>query len=119
MTLVVTDLSIHFGGVIAVADMNLEVKPREIVGLIGPNGAGKTTFINCIAGVNQPDTGTATWNGREIPRSYAGRVAADRRGADVSERRLAARSDGARRREAWRRGACAQCPRFHWATPQI
>ncbi len=66
MTLVVTDLSIHFGGVIAVADMNLEVKPREIVGLIGPNGAGKTTFINCIAGVNKPDTGTATWNGREI-----------------------------------------------------
>jgi branched-chain amino acid transport system ATP-binding protein len=66
MTLIVRDLSIRFGGVNAVADMHLDVKPREIVGLIGPNGAGKTTFINCIAGVNRPDKGTAAWNGREI-----------------------------------------------------
>ena len=66
MTLVVRDLSIRFGGVTAVANMYLDVKPREIVGLIGPNGAGKTTFINCIAGVNRPDNGTASWSGREI-----------------------------------------------------
>ena len=66
MTLVVRDLSIRFGGVTAVANMYLDVKPREIVGLIGPNGAGKTTFINCIAGVNRPDDGTASWSGREI-----------------------------------------------------
>ena len=69
MTLVVTDLSIHFGGVIAVADMNLEVKPREIVGLIGPNGAGKTTFINCIAGVNKPDTGRQHGTGERFSAS--------------------------------------------------
>ena len=66
MTLEVRNLSIRFGGVAAVADMCLDVRPREIVGLIGPNGAGKTTFINCIAGVNKPDTGAASWNGREI-----------------------------------------------------
>ena len=66
MTLVVRDLSIRFGGVTAVANMYLDVKPREIVGLIGPNGAGKTTFINCIAGVNRPNTGTAAWGGREL-----------------------------------------------------
>ena len=66
MSLAVRDLSIRFGGVTAVANTNLEVQPREIVGLIGPNGAGKTTFINCIAGVNRSDTGSATWNGREI-----------------------------------------------------
>ena len=66
MSLAVRDLSIRFGGVTAVADMHLEVQPREIVGLIGPNGAGKTTFINCIAGVNRPDTGTASWDGREL-----------------------------------------------------
>jgi branched-chain amino acid transport system ATP-binding protein len=66
MTLTVRDLSIHFGGVTAVANMHLEVRPGEIVGLIGPNGAGKTTFINCIAGVNRPDSGSATWNGREL-----------------------------------------------------
>lgn len=66
MSLAVRDLSITFGGVTAVVNMHLEVQPREIVGLIGPNGAGKTTFINCIAGVNRPDSGTASWNGREL-----------------------------------------------------
>lgn len=66
MTLAVRDLSISFGGVAAVANMRLDVDARQIVGLIGPNGAGKTTFINCIAGVNRPDTGSATWMGREI-----------------------------------------------------
>lgn len=66
MTLSVRDLSISFGGVKAVRDMHLDVGEREIVGLIGPNGAGKTTFINCIAGVNRPDSGSATWMGREI-----------------------------------------------------
>ncbi|MDE2361408.1 MAG: ABC transporter ATP-binding protein [Hyphomicrobiales bacterium] len=66
MTLEVRDLSIRFGGVAAVTNMSLDVNAREIVGLIGPNGAGKTTFINCIAGVAQPDTGAASWNGRAI-----------------------------------------------------
>ena len=66
MSLAVRDLTIRFGGVTAVANMSLDVAPREIVGLIGPNGAGKTTFINCIAGVNAPDEGTAMWEGKEL-----------------------------------------------------
>ena len=66
MTLAVRDLTIRFGGVTAVANMSLDVGAREIVGLIGPNGAGKTTFINCIAGVNTPDAGSAIWSDREI-----------------------------------------------------
>ena len=66
MSLSVRDLSIHFGGVTAVDKMHLDVGQREIVGLIGPNGAGKTTFINCIAGVYDPNAGTAQWMGQPI-----------------------------------------------------
>jgi branched-chain amino acid transport system ATP-binding protein len=66
MSLSVTNVSITFGGVLAVDRMSIDIAPREIVGLIGPNGAGKTTFINCIAGSYTPDEGSAVWNGREL-----------------------------------------------------
>jgi sulfate-transporting ATPase len=49
-TLEVRDLTVRFGGVVAVNSVSLEVKPGEIVGLIGPNGAGKTTFIDAVTG---------------------------------------------------------------------
>ncbi len=48
--LTVNGLSVHFGGVIALSDVSLEVKEGELVGLIGPNGAGKTTLIDAISG---------------------------------------------------------------------
>ena len=66
MTLAVRNLTIRFGGVAAVTGMDLDVGPGEILGLIGPNGAGKTTFINCIAGVNKPNAGEASWKGKPI-----------------------------------------------------
>lgn len=66
MALTARGVSIHFGGVVAVNDMSIEVSPREIVGLIGPNGAGKTTFINCISGAYRPNGGTIAWDGREL-----------------------------------------------------
>ncbi|HWI21939.1 MAG TPA: ABC transporter ATP-binding protein [Baekduia sp.] len=46
----VRKLSVSYGGVHAVVDVDLEVKPGQLVGLIGPNGAGKTTFIDAISG---------------------------------------------------------------------
>ena len=66
MALTVRDVTIRFGGVVAVNAMALDVAPGEIVGLIGPNGAGKTTFVNCIAGTYRPDSGTVLWQGREL-----------------------------------------------------
>ena len=57
-------VTIRFGGLTAVSDLNLAMGPGELVGLIGPNGAGKTTAVNLVTGVYQPTSGTITFNGR-------------------------------------------------------
>ena len=51
------NVTMQFGGVVAVNDLSLEVNQGEIVALIGPNGAGKTTAFNCITGVYEPTNG--------------------------------------------------------------
>jgi branched-chain amino acid transport system ATP-binding protein len=66
MTFLATDISIRFGGVLAVDGLSLSASPGEILGLIGPNGAGKTTFINCISGACRAQSGSATWEGEEL-----------------------------------------------------
>ena len=57
-------VTIRFGGLTAVSDLNLEIKEHELIGLIGPNGAGKTTAFNLITGVYQPTEGTIHFAGR-------------------------------------------------------
>jgi len=64
--LVVDKVSKRFGGVVANADISLEVSPGEIVGLIGPNGSGKTTLFNSIVGFHPVDSGSILFEGREI-----------------------------------------------------
>ena len=54
-------ITMQFGGVVAVNDLNLEVNRGEIVALIGPNGAGKTTAFNCITGVYEPTNGRVSF----------------------------------------------------------
>ena len=66
MGLTARDVTIRFGGVVAVNQMALDVVPGEILGLIGPNGAGKTTFINCLSGTYRPNSGSAMWQGDEL-----------------------------------------------------
>ena len=51
------NITMQFGGVVAVNNLSLEVNEGEIVALIGPNGAGKTTAFNVITGVYQPTNG--------------------------------------------------------------
>lgn len=61
------DLSIAFGGVIAVDQVNIEAHDNELIGLIGPNGAGKTTLFNLLTGVYQPTSGTvAMFDGQRL-----------------------------------------------------
>lgn len=66
MALMAEGVTIHFGGVVAVNAMGINVAAGEIVGLIGPNGAGKTTFINCIAGTYRPSAGNIIWLGEQL-----------------------------------------------------
>jgi branched-chain amino acid transport system ATP-binding protein len=51
------NVTIRFGGLTAVSDFNIDIQPRELVGLIGPNGAGKTTIFNMLTGVYKPTEG--------------------------------------------------------------
>ena len=64
------DITMQFGGVVAVNDLSLEVNRGEIVALIGPNGAGKTTAFNCITGVYQPTNGEISFEGKPIVRNH-------------------------------------------------
>jgi branched-chain amino acid transport system ATP-binding protein len=65
----VEQLTMRFGGIVAVNALSFEAQRRQITALIGPNGAGKTTVFNCITGFYKPTGGTmrlAAENGREI-----------------------------------------------------
>jgi branched-chain amino acid transport system ATP-binding protein len=56
----------RFGGVTAVADLSMQIRPRGITGLIGPNGAGKTTVVNLITGMLKVTSGTIRLDARDI-----------------------------------------------------
>ncbi len=60
------DISIRFGGVVALDGVSLDLNRGEILGLIGPNGAGKTTLFNCITGVLRPHAGSMFFEGRSL-----------------------------------------------------
>ena len=64
--LVLKDLSAGYRGVPVVRELNLEVRPGEVVALLGPNGAGKTTTLETIAGLNRPISGTVDLSGETI-----------------------------------------------------
>jgi branched-chain amino acid transport system ATP-binding protein len=64
--LVVRELSAGYRGVPVVRELNLEVRPGEVVALLGPNGAGKTTTLETIAGLNHPISGSVELSGEKI-----------------------------------------------------
>jgi len=94
------NVTMQFGGVIAVNNLSMHVNPGEIVALIGPNGAGKTTAFNCITGVYQPTNGIVEFEGKPIvvahpegkmKKSYAGENAelyVNRRAIDPTPDRI-------------------------------
>lgn len=66
----VENVTMQFGGVVAVNNLSLDVNEGQIVALIGPNGAGKTTAFNCITGVYQPTNGVVEFMGETMVRSH-------------------------------------------------
>jgi len=63
-------LTVRFGGLVAVSDLDLDVPAGSIVSLIGPNGAGKTTAFNTISGIYSPTSGSVRFQGRRLEQSF-------------------------------------------------
>lgn len=83
----VKDIYKHFGGLVAVNHVSLEIYPGEVVGLLGDNGAGKSTLIKLISGVHHPDGGNLILDGKEI--SFASPLDARRKGIETIYQDLA------------------------------
>src|ERR1700744_3991733 len=59
-------LSITFGGLKALSEVDLKVEPRELLAVIGPNGAGKSTLLNALTGLYLPSSGRVMFDGKDI-----------------------------------------------------
>jgi ABC-type uncharacterized transport system ATPase subunit len=70
-----SDLSMHFGGVKAVRNVNFNLTEGELRCLIGPNGAGKSTFFKMLTGQLQPSHGKVLFGGHDISRAHAHQIA--------------------------------------------
>ena len=66
----VENVTMQFGGVVAVNNLSMDINEGEIVALIGPNGAGKTTAFNCITGVYEPTNGRVDFMGKTIVENH-------------------------------------------------
>ena len=66
----IENLTMQFGGVVAVNNLNMEINKGEIVALIGPNGAGKTTAFNCVTAVYEPTNGQILFQGKPIAQNH-------------------------------------------------
>lgn len=64
----VRDLTVRFGGLLALSEVSFDVEPGAIAGLIGPNGAGKTTVFNCITRIFAPSAGAIRFAGQDLLR---------------------------------------------------
>jgi branched-chain amino acid transport system ATP-binding protein len=72
----IAGVSMRFGGIVALDDVNFAVRKGRIVGLIGPNGAGKTTLFNCLSRLYQPGRGDIRMNGKSLLDSIPSDIAA-------------------------------------------
>jgi branched-chain amino acid transport system ATP-binding protein len=69
------DVTVRFGGVVALNSVSLSVPPAAIVGLVGPNGAGKSTLFSVLSGLHRPNHGRVFFEGADITRTSAARRA--------------------------------------------
>ena len=66
----VENVTMQFGGVVAVNNLSMDVPEHRIIALIGPNGAGKTTVFNCVTGVYEPTNGLVEFMGVPMVRNH-------------------------------------------------
>jgi branched-chain amino acid transport system ATP-binding protein len=71
----IEQVSVRFGGVVALDGPTFSVGEREICGLIGPNGAGKTTLFNCVSRLYTPESGSIRFDGEELVHRRADQIA--------------------------------------------
>jgi branched-chain amino acid transport system ATP-binding protein len=71
----VQGITVHFGGVVALDDVSLTARSRQVTGIIGPNGAGKTTLLNVLCGFVRAKAGTVSFGDLELKRIRAHRLA--------------------------------------------
>lgn len=64
--LIVSDVTLSFGGLQALSKVNLSIEPGFITSIIGPNGAGKTSLLNCVSGFYHPDKGKIQYGQRDL-----------------------------------------------------
>jgi branched-chain amino acid transport system ATP-binding protein len=69
------EVTVRFGGVVALNSVSLSVPPSAIVGLVGPNGAGKSTLFSVLSGLHRPNEGRVLFEGTDITRTSAARRA--------------------------------------------
>ena len=64
--LAVADVSVHFGGIVALDGVSFDIAAGQVAGLIGPNGAGKTTLFNCLSRLYRYNRGAIVFDGRPL-----------------------------------------------------
>ena len=70
------NITVAFGGLVAVNDVSFTVPDKSVVSLIGPNGAGKTTFFNVLTGLYQPTSGSVVFSGKDVTGQPPHKIAA-------------------------------------------
>lgn len=89
--LMISDISVAFGGFQALRNVGLEAETGRITGLVGPNGSGKSTLLNVASGILAPDKGAIRLDGRTMPLGHPERIAARGIGRTFQIPRLARR----------------------------
>ena len=103
-------IAVHFEGIKAVDQVDLEIRVGDVLGLIGPNGAGKTTLVNAISGFQAPTAGRVELDGVDVTDYPPHRRARRRPRPDLPGRPLVPRPDRVRERRG-RRGRARGSPR--------
>ena len=94
----VDEVTLRFGGVVALNEVSFHINKGEILGLIGPNGAGKTTCFNVMTGVYQPTSGAVRYLGEPLGKRKKFEITKLRHRAHVPEHPALRQHDGARER---------------------